>query len=906
MRRLFCGMLTGFLLFVATPVFAVATQEQKIVITAAENALAMKNMVAMFYVDVAKMAEIERTLWGEKDATLMVEEEENPEIWEVFSNNRINPREDIDTFLGAVVLPDATDGEKPSTEGTPFVGVVFGEFNVEAIRTILKEKFMATEEDGSVLFAYNQDEDTCKMSPPMAIHLTKDGIVLGEPSLVYKAMERLYGLKDAEADLSKWRKWNTEDRTISLAVFEPQGIKTQVDSPYAGMALHALDGKDEEVSGLYFGFSSEADFSNMQLDIKFEANQKWAEENHKAFAEWKQSAKDMIPAEAPTIASLFDLLKAEKETGSLMFNITTDKETAEKTKAVPDEVKTVISNFMGSMFGGGFKMAGGNGAEPEETLLEEKDMVKFAMSYSHDTLNDYSKDVAGGVISGPFAITVDSIRLNAEKDDAVEIGLKVVSGAIQNLLKFSMHEDVKNPQVSFLIKSVMDINGENIMQQEACGKDRTDRPSRLDIRDGGEFVESEYIRHSEVSGEKKVLLKKGKSYSDVVRVDGVIALALPTKVETVRIEAPFADKVFETENVRIKFKPLEGGDVNYDLSGRRNHILDVRALNKDGKYLQASGASASKGGKVASVSRSFQGIPVIVELVVVKAEEVKEYPFSLNKVVPQFTQSTGGNAPKDIPTESKADFLKRVESFSYSGGDECKGNENNVKPFTVCLGELRKSWSNMYQGYIDMVSPLSDLFANKPGSIQLLLTDFYVGEDKFTLPEDKNPAHPFELSKPWEEDKKYLKGGTGWIQMYVEKEDFGKPFTGIGGELIVTLPQGLEKTTLDDVPTLGSTIVKGDRKLMVIGFPARDNILLRYWGKKGDLLQVVPINANGEKMSTDKVQFTDGFKDNAYKDGSWPITVTSSNMPEKLEITFASGAEVITYPVKLICCSPQE
>ena len=96
-----------------------------------------------------------------------------------------------------------------------------------------------------------------------------------------------------------------------------------------------------------------------------------------------------------------------------------------------------------------------------------------------------------------------------------------------------------------------------------------------------------------LKGTKTIHLLPGTRLSDIATIEGEISIQLPSDITKKRIRAPFKNKVVQAGDLRIKMKPSANGSVSFTASGKVNRLLETRALNRSGKYLQSSNSMSS-------------------------------------------------------------------------------------------------------------------------------------------------------------------------------------------------------------------------------------------------------------------------------------------------------------------------
>ena len=148
-------------------------------------------------------------------------------------------------------------------------------------------------------------------------------------------------------------------------------------------------------------------------------------------------------------------------------------------------------------------------------------------------------------------------------------------------------------------------SGKELLKEELCGKDRNSKATTL--RKGFRSVEVKRVKKTPtirklikaksrwsnlmldvLEGSKTVHLKPGTRLSDIANIEGEVIIQLPSNITKKRIRAPFKNKVVKTGDLRIKMKQAKSDSISFIASGKTKRLLETRALNNSGKYLQDS------------------------------------------------------------------------------------------------------------------------------------------------------------------------------------------------------------------------------------------------------------------------------------------------------------------------------
>jgi hypothetical protein len=216
-------------------------------------------------------------------------------------------------------------------------------------------------------------------------------------------------------------------------------------------------------------------------------------------------------------------------------------------------------------------------------------------------------------VHGPFGVRLAAMRQPSVPDSGLELDVEAFAGAIPNA-------GAGGERARLFIDSVTSVAGQELLRVEPCGRQRNALP--------GLFTDSGGQR---LRATKAVRLLPGADPRGLGAVSGHVELRLPTRVETLRVTRPAPGATLAAHGAKVTITRVEGGDVQYQIAGDRDRVLDVRALNAAGQPL-ASDMKISSGfllGEGTAAHVQYAGVVDKLEVAFAAEEQPLRWPFKL-------------------------------------------------------------------------------------------------------------------------------------------------------------------------------------------------------------------------------------------------------------------------------------
>jgi len=481
-------------------------------------------------------------------------------------------------------------------------------------------------------------------------------------------------------------------------------------------------------------------------------------------------------------------------------------------------------------------------------------------------------DKSFATTTGPFGIQVKGISLDPKEAGVVNLDIEVVSSSIPKLEISCFSEEGEGTGAWFRVTHVLNKSGKELLKEELCGKDRNSKA--VSLQKGFRNVDVKRVKKTPtiqklikkkprwsnltldvLKGNKTVHLKPGTRLSDITSIEGEVSIQLPSNITKKRIKAPFENKVVQAGELRIKMKQAASDTVSFIASGKVNHLLETRALNKSGKYLQ-SGSSMSSGlffGKGANKNKQFCGKPKTVEFVVAQKTSKKIYPFQFKFKRPAYPSSPFFKYIS-VETPSRRAFVSQRVSTPKRKVCSSSSIEFQSRPFYICLNQriyMQSKWKQpgkYVMGSFLVHSTDAASTTNNLSAAQLIVEKVFAknGDNstiKTLLAKDTRFLNlSSNYVSPLKGDQLRIEAGP------VKEEDENLTPVGFEGYLKIRLPRRLSSFRLD-LFTLGSSAQSPNGLKAKFTGVSEKGIRMEIEGPRETLVHFTPLNLRGKSLS---------------------------------------------------------
>jgi len=826
-----------------------------------EDALATDELVALGSVSIEHAVRLEAAFMGTPDTSGAAAQgllTDTP--FARLQSAGIDPRRDLRHMVVALYLGA---GEEPG-----YALAVLGNFDKTRVLASLKDEYEvgpAPNGQAGVWQIRKQDIDSCEWSRPWNLFVSGGLIIAADPERMPAMLARFGERATAQRRLEHWREFR-DDQLGSLAFFVPENAPSTgnrfIQQP-VNQAHDALDAFNE----VYFGMGVSPLPFRAQLELMMASED--AQAASTVAAGWQaalDASKQRWGEQMPTVARLHDSLEVSDDSGALHVTASVDKAWLQDAANIPQE-------FMSMLFSGfGMSMSSPNGAAaPQERIDENPD--RFLAEIAADSLPAYQPDPPfvpeADTTSGPFGIQLSAVELSDQDDAGLELTLTATHRGIPNL-------GDGGQRVQLYVESVSDAQGNELMREEICGKERNTLPADVD---------QSHFNNSR-QGEKTVRLKAGTSQADIHRIRGRVELLLPLKTESVQLASLDQEQSVDRDGVRVVVERSSSDTLSYKIYGDSRRVLALRGLNSAAQPL--AGTSSMSGGFLfgegLSKSQSFAGQVTAAELVLATSDVEKQFPFELERTRPRVSQNESKHEPASVSPYSLAQLQREFKTAPALPADTKDIRaEITTGPFRITLDRVQ-SFFGLQAGFKVYAPPVPGLTDNL-GALALEVTaiENAAGEN---LVEGKQQSDVLRLSEDWQ-DKSRLQGQVNLrFETKAEADDIHK----LKGALQLRLPRNVQSVMIDNM-TVGTQLGEGDSTVTLKRIDDK-GFSLDFGNHQPALVAVNAYNAQGDNLWVPHPRIEN-------KDGRWLGRFDTHGTFEKIELLLATEQDETAFPFEL-------
>jgi len=582
----------------------------------AENALADGNLVAVGYVDVEKVVVINDHILGETDpGALPVSETKRDLIKQLFTGPA-NFRDNLTQFIFSVHV-------SPDKQGVSGSMLLAGKFEAQTILNELQrsfevipqgeggwqltEKIVAEPDDAPLC---EKDEKVTSKPSVLTLNISESWLMISsDPLYAVNLWQRVVSDVDANQDLIQWRDYR-EGQIAALMAFMPeQAAKVVTGMP--GMMARGVAQKVPEMKAI--GSAAAVDIVSAGLNLNFSLfsdNPQWNSQTiSKARTTLDEMQADSLSV-SPTMASLFSRVTTTDSDEYIAVDIALDAE-------ILSDIENIIEEGIASLFTP--TISNGRDEKTQQDEIKEHlinyDLYAGLKQLPSIDLESFKHQSPPQFIDGAYAVSLNSIDYQEEDYFKLNLGAKIGFPKGREFMADSVET------MTFSIDSIQSKSGEELMRDERCAK-----PDNVYGPANHEPQTSFSAFNDLASLSKNLRLKKGVYPEAIDKIRGNITFSAPTAVSKFTV-ALKAGEVVEHAGVRFYLSSIKGGAVNYHLSGDYQRLLEVRALNKDGRALKSNWSMG--GNSEGRSSKSFKGKVASIEVYIADQLLAQEKSFLL-------------------------------------------------------------------------------------------------------------------------------------------------------------------------------------------------------------------------------------------------------------------------------------
>lgn len=865
----------GYVWYLAQATFAAPAQ-------AAEAALADGRLVAVGHAHVGKLMALNRLFLGKLDAAALPVSSDNKDVVDALLDGPAHLAQRLEHLFVSVHAPKAGERVVSSL-------LLLGSFDRDAVLAAFQRHYrLGASGDGvwhELQAKVSGGGASCTV--PASQGGPSKAYLLVDPKWILLTSDRTYGGQvlarlqagaAAAQDLARWQGYRT-DRLASLMVMSPEAGKA-LDG-MQGMLAQQAASRNTQVSGVAVGAGVDLLARGLQLNLSVHSGDAaWRQDNaaklRKSLDELKTDSRQV----SPTLGSLVSRIKVSNQADALALDVVLDK-------AVLQNVGQVVQEVLGSVLGMAMP------APPNAGVAQER---------LQSTPADYSKGAAFATLpalelkpyehplfkQGAFTVDMERAQPNAEGLFELQLLGKV---ALPKVSGFSAGG--RKEVLSLSVDAVTDANGANLLRDERCldsskfsGRSRNHEPqtSAQLFGDVGQIT-------------KTVRLAPGARVEAIHRIKGRMSFTPPVLVRQLKLPLQAGASV-EHAGLRLYLARVGDGSVSYQVSGERERLLEVRALNSQGKALQEEWRMDSDGRVLQNYAGKVQALEVYV------AEQVAQHSveFQLENILAAPTADD--KSVKPVPVLTRIDpnawaayarlDMSRLEvdaSQWYISGKNRKPLASKHWPgVSMYVTHTPEKWGNSphVHVYYPMLSQLPSL---------LSALSYQIDEP---AAKDAPAIHYTQIHYPYNAQ-------TG--EVLVRHRLAGLPValtsmplhTGLKqderlgllkGKLIFRLPTRTASTTLALQDLWQGKAVSGvTLTLTEMGRGMFPGYGLKVEGDLTRLVNLYGVDAKGQRVQATPVNYQQG--------GYWTLTLPFGKGVESVELILAQEQKILEYPFAL-------
>jgi len=576
-----------------------ALQNEKIV-----NALATETLFALAHVDVPRVQQLPDVLETGTGLNNLPAPDVN--FWRKLEQSGINIAQQLDQVWISAYR---------SNNQAQSLWVLTGKFNAEELRAWLKKNYSIDEDSPQQIVFSAVDENTCAKHPVIMAVVESDRIVLGAPERVAAFRGRLDAAAPADKDLSDWQTISAK-QMLTVALFNP----AQYSESSTAMALGKLSIDVAPVKGIYLGVAPRLLPPVLEFNaVMVGANQEFIAAAETIIAPLVANAKNTIVQDWPETLPIYERMKLNKTEQQLRASVFFD-----------EQLQPQLELWVNSLLTQTFSVSDNTAVVAQERLDEKPRVFSELPS---PTLADFALNkhlnaaFTAQTTTGPFGVGISSIEATAE---GTVITLDVSAFNLPNLGK-------EADGIQLRILDIVDHQDQSLLAATGCDATGVRRVAKIDmIYDGAFLDQGQPIPYIGIQGTKKILLPENINLSSIGAIKGEISYSLPLNIERVKVDLPLAGKVINAQGLQLRFLSAGASRLYFQHSGNSEALLQVNALNAEGKVLATTdamrGANFFAAGETTSID--VQGSIASAEVIVASKLEKQTYPFSFGRIQP--------------------------------------------------------------------------------------------------------------------------------------------------------------------------------------------------------------------------------------------------------------------------------
>ena len=748
--------------------------------------------------------------------------------------------------------------------------------NYWQIQPLTENSYLLTEREIDDGVFVCPDEKEKQVKQQFYLHFSVDNLVISNDEKELASItQRLSTKQSAEIDLTAWRHYR-DSHLASAALFVPEKAD-KATSGFTRMMVKSVVNDNKEIASLYAGISLNLMQRRININSQVNADLKWVIKAQQATEQYIATMQQEVAGTSPTLAALINNFSVAAQQNSLIVNL-----------ALKEQDIAKLGDVFGELLSSVFSITR---PEQEEELAEqsiEESPWDYKLNDQLAHLTHFQTHEFFGkptFVDGPLAISLESVSID-QKTGLLMLNFE--SGI--NMPNIDGYWSDSKLKYSLTINSVSDINGNEMLRDERCLKD-------LGYSDGNEKAATHMSVNNNIGSlTKSVRLKPDSDFNQVANIKGTLDFSMPTSVKTVELELKKGAS-YEQHGVRVFLNDVAQQRITYQLSGDKDKLLEVRALNKNGQVLKSSYSSAISGKK----TTAFKGDIAKIQLLIATEQSRYKSDFSIDAVdffdnaeIKELYLSVRPQAvskPQWLDAVANTPSEQKVMAYvddRYNG--EYKVASWYQAPVALLMSHnITSQWTTNLNYHLAMPF-ISDLAYN----LQAVEIKTQYNDEKVV---NYHTVFPYVVINPDQTKGKYLPhdkiDGVGFVKNSSDINLDIKPQQQLGavtGQLNINLP--LKVATIN-VGKPSFNAEKFDHAIEVQLQKINAGFIPRYEYRvsAANLINMIAVLDDGKELLP--VQST-------FEQGAWILRYPLTQKIDHFEVLVATEVEQLSYPFELV------
>lgn len=856
----------------------------------AEAALADGQLVAMAHVDVQKLRDLQRIALGDLDPDALPVAGAQRALMQQLLDGPARLGERLQQVFFAV-QGEAEGAVRPGGGSL----LMTGDFDRAAILATVSEYYrIETLGEGpwsllTPLVTVEAQAQACPSDPapkhqsaPLYLQLNPRWALLSDDQVLGEHIaQRMTAADVAAQDLADWRAYR-QGKLATLMVMNPGGTGPALGG-FAGMMAKQAAEQARSVRGIAASISVDLRHQGLHANLRLiSADDTWNRSTADTLRTGMAALRNDSRKVSPTLAELLARIEVADHPDAVAIDLT-------MTRSMLDDLGQAVREGVGSLFSVNVSEARPGDKQQDQIDPDPIDYAANAALLQLPALTFESYEPKPLFVRGAFGVNLESIRLGDE--GLLEMRL---AGSIALPKTAQGGHQERSGELRFQVDAVTDAAGNDLLRDERCVKANTVANSNRN-HEPASFGQ---LFGSKASIHKVLRLREGVQVEDIRQVRGTLALSAPMVVRKFSPKLQVGE-VIELAGVRFYLSGIGNDSVSYQLSGDQRHLLDVRALNVDGKVLRKGWRIGGDDGRI---SQHYQGKVYGLDVYVAERFAEHQADFTLSDLF-KAPADDGELKPKLVAPPAMAglsltDYAQvDLEQRKFERNKWFVAGKNKMPVATASwpgmklfITQTPSEWDNepMAHLYYPMLPQLPGVLSALSYQIETPVTEDGVVDHYLQVSYPYGSVSGEWVMKEMANGKPLASTATQLVTGLAKNT----PLDRLKGKLLIRLPLQTVSSVLELKDLWRGVTIDGIKVTLTdVNQGMFPGYALKLDGDLSRLVRLQGLAANGEKITPEPVNFQDS--------GYWTMTLPFGHDMTQVEIITAVRQQVQEYPFDL-------